>query len=55
MANANSGLVDRIDEAQTYPNKTVEKVDTKALNTHHKQMRMKMSKTELRDHQDPSK
>jgi len=55
MANANSGLADRINEAQTYPNKTVEKVDTKALNTHHKQMRMKMSKTELRDHQDPSK
>jgi hypothetical protein len=55
MENASFGLADRINEARIYPNKTVEKVDTRALNTHHKQMHLKMSNTELRDHLDSSK
>jgi len=55
MANANSGLADRINEARSYPNKTVEKIDRRAYNIHHKQMHMKMSKSELRDHQNSSK
>lgn len=54
MANANSGLADRINEARSYPNKTVEKIDTRAYNIHHKQIHIKMSKAELRDHQDSS-
>jgi len=54
MATANSGLADRINEARSYPNKTVEKVDTRVLNIHHKKMHMKMSKAELREHQDSS-
>ncbi len=54
MATANSGLADRINEARSYPNKTVEKVDTRVLNIHHKQMHMEMSKAELREHQDSS-
>ncbi len=54
MATANSGLADRINEALSYPNKTVEKVDTRVLNINHKQMHMEMSKAELREHQDSS-
>ena len=53
MANANSGLADRINESRSYPNKTAENVlYTRTLSNHHKQMHMEMSKAELRDHQD---
>lgn len=55
MAYANSGLADRINEVRSYPNKTVEHLDSKNLNDHHKQMHMKMSKSELRDHKNPKK
>jgi len=52
MAYANSGLADRINEARSYPNKTVEnKVDTRTLSSQHKRIHMEMSKDELRDHQ----
>ncbi|WP_417545586.1 hypothetical protein [Marinobacter sp.] len=51
MAYANSGLADRINEARSYPNKTAERVNSETLSTHHKQMHMKMSKSELMDHQ----
>lgn len=55
MANANSGLADRINEARSYPNKTADNIlDAKTLSNHHKQMHIKMSKVELRNHQDPS-
>lgn len=52
MASANSGLADRINEARSYPNKTAENVvDARTLSNQHKQIHMKLSKTELRDHQ----
>ncbi|MBQ0831853.1 hypothetical protein [Marinobacter sp.] len=51
MAYANSGLADRINEARSYPNKTVEHLDSKTLSDHHKQLHMKMSKSELKNHQ----
>jgi len=54
MENANSVLADRMNEARSYPNKTVEKVDTRALNIHHKQIHMKMSKSERWIPQDSS-
>ncbi len=54
-ANANSGLADRINEARSYPNKTADNVlDVRTLSNHHKQMHMKMSKAELKDHKDSS-
>lgn len=54
MAYANSGLADRINEARSYPNKTAESVmDARTMSNYHKQMHMKMSKAELRDHQHP--
>lgn len=55
MAYANSGLADRINESRSYPNKTVEHLDSKNLNAHHKQMHMEMSKSELKDHKNSSK
>lgn len=56
MANANSGLADRINEARSYPNKTAENVvDARTLKSQHKQRHMKMSKAELQNHQEPSK
>jgi hypothetical protein len=48
-ANANSGLADRINEARSYPNKTVEKVDTRTLDSQHGQIHIKMKKAKLRD------
>ncbi len=53
MANANSGLADRVNEARSYPNKTADNaLDARTLSNYHKQIHMKMNKAELRDHQD---
>jgi hypothetical protein len=54
MASANSGLADRINEARSYPNKTIENSDVRTLSVHHKKTHMKMSKAELKNHHDSS-
>ncbi len=54
MANADSGLADRINEARSYPNKIVESSDMRTLTTQHQQIDIKESKVELRDHQESS-
>jgi len=51
MANANSGLADRVNEERSYPNKTADNViDARMLSNQHKQMHMKMSTSELKNH-----
>ncbi|MDN6318927.1 MAG: hypothetical protein L0J77_04125 [Marinobacter sp.] len=56
MAYANSGLADRINEARSYPNKAIEKtVDSSKSNMQHKQIHMKMSKSEIKRHEHMSK
>ncbi|EAZ99686.1 hypothetical protein [Marinobacter sp. ELB17] len=53
-ANANSGLADRINEARSYPNKTVETVSPKMLHLQHKRIHMKMDKAEYKNHSNSS-
>ncbi|WP_339779950.1 hypothetical protein [uncultured Marinobacter sp.] len=51
MANANSSLADRINEARSYPDKSAENVvDARTLSRQHKRIHMEMSKAELRGH-----
>ena len=51
MAHANSGLADRINEARSYPTRTADNVvDARTLSNDHKQVHMKMSKSELNNH-----
>ena len=54
MANANSGLADRINEERSYPNKTVETVSARMLDAQHKQVQMNMNKAGLEHHQESS-
>jgi hypothetical protein len=53
-ANADSGLADRINEARSYPNKTVETVSPKMLHMQHEKIHMKMDKAEYKSHSNSS-
>lgn len=51
IANADSGLADRINEARSFPNKTIESsADFRPMSMHRENMHMNMSKTELKRH-----
>ncbi|WP_322003008.1 hypothetical protein [Marinobacter alexandrii] len=49
---ADSGLADRINEARTYPDKTVETVDTQALCLKHQKLHKQMKEAGIADSSD---
>jgi hypothetical protein len=51
---ANASLVDRINEARSYPNKTVETVSHKMLHVQQEKIDMKMHKAKYKNHSDSS-
>jgi hypothetical protein len=53
-ANANSGLADRISDARSYPNKTVDINNSKELQMLHKKIHARMEQAELSNHNEAS-
>jgi len=53
-ANANSGLADRISDARSYPNKTVNINDSKVLCMQHKKIHARMKQADLRNRNEVS-